>query len=92
MDNLRRKCFLKNEIKKIMLKSLLNNSNIPLSYRYYSLYNRSKLTRLNSINQQKNKCVVTGRVWSTVKKTNYSRFVFRLESNNGNIPGFRRSS
>jgi len=92
LDNFRRKLFLKNELKKIILKSIIKNTNLPLSYRYFALYNKSKLMRLSSITQQKNKCVKTGRTWSTVKLVKYSRFLFRTESNNGNLPGFRRAS
>lgn len=92
VDIFRRKLFLKNELKKIILKSLIKNKNVPLTYRYYALYNKSKLYRFSSISQQKNKCVETGRVWSTVKKTNYNRFFFRTESNVGNLPGFKRAS
>ncbi len=92
VDIFRRKLFLKNEIKKIILKSLIKNNNVPLSYRYYALYNKSKLYRFASISQQKNKCVETGRIWYTVKNTNYSRFFFRTESNTGNLPGFKRAS
>jgi len=92
IDNFRRKLYIKNELKKILLKSIIKNTNLPLTYRYYALYNNSKLIRFSSIIQQKNKCVVTGRVWSTVKNVNYSRFYFRTESNCGNLPGFRRAS
>jgi small subunit ribosomal protein S14 len=92
LDNFKRKLFLKNELKKIILKSIINNTHLPISYRYFALYNKSKLLRLSSITQQKNKCVKTGRIWSTVKLTRYSRFLFRTESNNGNLPGFRRAS
>jgi ribosomal protein S14 len=56
------------------------------------LFNKSKLLRTGSIIQQKNKCVKTGRTWTTVKNTNYSRFLFRTESNKGNMPGFKRAS
>jgi small subunit ribosomal protein S14 len=91
-DNLRRKLFIKNEIKKILLKSIIKNTNLPLVYRYFALYNKSKLIRFSLISQQKNKCVETGRVWTTVKNVNYSRFYFRTESNCGNLPGFRRAS
>jgi len=92
VDNFRRKLFLKNELKKIILKSIIKNKTLPLSYRYLALYNKNKLIRLSSITQQKNKCIETGRIWSTVKRTNYSRFFFRTESNNGNLPGFKRAS
>ena len=92
IDNLRRKLFIKNELKKILLKSIIKNSNLPLSYRYFAFYNKSKLIRFSSISQQKNKCVETGRIWTTVKNVNYSRFYFRTESNCGNLPGFKRAS
>jgi ribosomal protein S14 len=92
IDNFKRKLFLKNEIKKVLLKSLIKNTHLPLCYRYFAFYNKSKLLRLSSITKQKNKCVITGRVWSTVRLTRYSRFFFRTESNNGNLPGFQRAS
>jgi small subunit ribosomal protein S14 len=92
LDNFRRKLFLKNELKKIIIKSLIKNNNLPIIYRYFVLYNKSKLIRFGSITKQKNKCVQTGRTWSTIKNVNYSRFLFRTESNKGNLPGFRRAS
>lgn len=92
VDIYRRKLFLKNELKRSILKSLIKNTNIPAIYRYLALYNKSKLYRFSSLTQQKNKCVETGRTWNTVKNTQYSRFFFRTQSNSGNLPGFRRSS
>jgi small subunit ribosomal protein S14 len=92
LDNFKRKLFIKNELKRILLKSIFKNTRLPLSYRYFALYNKSKLSRLSSISQQKNRCVETGRIWTTVKNVNYSRFYFRTESNNGNLPGFKRAS
>lgn len=92
VDNLKRKLFLKYELKKIILKSIATNKALPLTYRYFALYNNSKIIRWANIVQQKNKCVKTGKVWSTVKMARYSRFVFRTESYQGNLPGFRRAS
>lgn len=92
LDNFRRKLFLKTELKKLILKSIIKNTTLPLTYRYFALYNKSKLLRISSITQQKNKCVKTGRIWYKVKLVKYSRFLFRTESNNGNLPGFRRAS
>jgi small subunit ribosomal protein S14 len=92
LDNFRRKLFLKNELKRFILKSIIKNTNIPITYRYFALYNKSKLSRSSSFNQHVNKCVRTGRVWSIIKNVNYSRFVFRVESNKGNLPGFKRAS
>jgi hypothetical protein len=61
LDNLRRKLFLKSELKRIILKSIIKNTNISIVQRYYALFNKSKLLRTGSIIQQKNKCVKTGR-------------------------------
>ena len=43
LDNFRRKLFLKNELKRFILKSIIKNTNIPITYRYFALYNKSKL-------------------------------------------------
>ena len=62
LDNFRRKLFIKNELKKIILKSVIKNKQLPLTYRQFASYNKNKLVRFSSIVQQKNKCVKTGRV------------------------------
>jgi ribosomal protein S14 len=92
LDNYKRKLFLKNELKKIILNNIIKNKNINLCNRYFALFNKSKLSRNSSINQQKTRCFLTGRNWYIVKNTKLSRFVFRIESNNGNISGFKRAS
>lgn len=62
MDNYRRKLFLKNEIKKVLLKSIIKNQSLPRTYRYFALFNRSKLIRNSSSTQIQNRCVKTGRI------------------------------
>lgn len=92
LDNYKRKLFLKFELKRLLLNSIMKNSNVLWTHRYYALYKKSKLVRLSSIIQHKNRCVRTGRRWSVVKLTKYSRFVFRNEMMNGHLPGFQRAS
>ena len=92
IDNYKRKLFLKIELKRLILNSIIKNSYLPRTYRYSALYNKTRLSRINSAIQHKNKCVITGRVWSVIKKTKYSRFAFRTESYNGHLPGFKRAS
>nr|ASY95705.1 ribosomal protein S14 [Paraurostyla sp.] len=92
LDYFRRKLFLKNEFKKKILKGILNNRYLPFSYRYLAFWNKSKLTRLSSSTKIQNRCVKSGRVWSVKKITRYSRFIFRIESYKGNLPGFKRAS
>jgi small subunit ribosomal protein S14 len=92
LDIFRRKLFLKNEIKKLILNSIIENTSIPRTYRYFALFNKSKLIRSSSKTQHQNRCVKTGRIWSVTKHARYSRFFFRTESYKGNLPGFRRAS
>jgi hypothetical protein len=62
MDKLKRKLFLKNEIKRQLLKSFIKNKKMPTAYRYLALWYRSKLSRLSSSTQIQNRCVMTGRI------------------------------
>lgn len=62
IDNFRRKLFLKHELKRILVHSMVKNTKLPITYRYYAQFNKSKLLRFSSITQQKNKCVKSGRV------------------------------
>ena len=61
-------------------------------HKYFILYKKNKFLRWSNMNQQVNKCFKSGRPWAVNKYTRYSRFVFRNESNLGNIPGFKRAS
>lgn len=92
MDNMKRKIFLKYEIKKIVLKGLKKNSKLPFTYRYYAFYQLIKTPRWSTIGQVVNRCAVTGRALSVKKKTHYSRFFFRTEAYKGHLPGFKRAS
>jgi len=92
LDNLKRKVFIKYEVKKKILSSIIKNKSLQNVYRYYAYFNFVKISRYSLITKQKNRCTKTGRAWSTVKLTNYSRFVFRNKANNGNLPGFKRAS
>lgn len=91
-DILRRKLFLKYELKKIIFKSIMKNNEIQNSYKYCTLSYKINIPRRASVIQQVNKCFLTGRPWYVNKLTRYSRFKFRLESYKGNMPGFKRAS
>lgn len=92
IDNLKRKLFIKNEIKRKILKSIILNKNLPDIYRYFATWQKNKLIRISNANQFQNRCVKSGRIWSINKHTNYSRFILRNESYQGFIPGFNRAS
>ena len=92
MDELKRKLFLKSECKKKLLKSFKNSKNASFYQRYKSTYYLSKIPRITSQTQLRNRCVISGRVWHVGKKTQYSRFVLRNNAYKSNIPGLRRAS
>jgi len=45
MDNLKRKLFLKQELKRVILKSIIKNASLPLTYRYFAYYQNLKTRR-----------------------------------------------
>lgn len=92
LDNFKRKIFIKYEIKKKILICIIKNKSLKNVYRYYAYFNYIKISRFSNIIKQKNRCIISGRSWSTEKITKYSRFVFRDKSNTGNLPGFKRAS
>ena len=92
VDNYKRILFLKYELQRFLLKSFKKNQNIIFVNRYKSLYFLTTLPKLSSFSYTNKRCVVSGRVWSVARKTNYSRFIFRTESYNANIPGISRAS
>ena len=92
MDNYKRKFFLKNEFKKKILKSFVKSKCISQEKRYRAAFYLSTLPRISSITILRNRCVISGRVWSVNSKTRYSRFILRSESYKSNIPGLKRAS
>ena len=92
MDNYKRKVFLKNEIKRTILKSIKLNKKATYSSRYLASYYLSSSPRVSSRTNLVQRCNVSGRVWSVSKRTRTSRFVFRESVNNSLLPGFKRAS
>jgi hypothetical protein len=60
-DLLRRKIFIKSEIKRKILNSLEKTTLVPNVYRYLCLYFKSLSPRRTSLIQQVNRCFLTGR-------------------------------
>ena len=92
VDNYKRGVFLRNEIKKKILKSIKLNKNTPYIRRYKAAYHLSNLPRVSNRAVLVTRCVVSSRVFSVKRVTGYSRFVFRTETLKANIPGCRRAS
>ena len=92
LDNYKRKIFLKNIIKKTLLKSIKSSILIPNYKRYLAYFYLIRRPKMASSVSFNNRCIVSGRVWSTNKKTELSRFELRSEVYKSNLPGLRRAS
>jgi ribosomal protein S14 len=72
-DKVKRKSFLKNEIKKIILKSVFRNFQINEILRAHALKKLTFLEKKSFISKQNNVCLITGRFGGVFKKYDLSR-------------------
>ena len=73
-DLIKRKKFIKNEIKKIILKSIIQNMNLKPNIRALALKKLSFFKLISSISKQNNNiCLKTGRIKGVLKLTELSR-------------------
>lgn len=91
-DILYRKKIVKQEITKIILRSLLSYQLWPQKYRFYFAKRLGKFVRYSSISHCRNNCsiMIFGR--STFKFSRMSRICTKYYASWGYIPGIRRSS
>ena len=92
VDNYKRYMFLKNEIKKKILKSIRLSKKVPILFKYKASYYSTFLSKSSSKTFFVNRCIMSGRVWGVNKHSNYSRFIFRKKIYKTDIPGSKRSS
>jgi ribosomal protein S14 len=92
LDKFRRHFFVKYEIKKMIQKSIIRNRTLPMSYRFFLKFRMASVITSSSLTKHRNRCVVSGRSYNVLQKTQYSRFVFRDRANFGYLPGVSRLS
>lgn len=92
IDNFKRKIFIKKEIKYFILKSLCKNNYCFLIYKYLFFFLKIKINSYCFKIKHNKRCLKTGRIKGIVGFIQNSRFIFRTNSYNGNLPGFKRSS
>ncbi len=91
-DLKRRYLFSKNELKRIELKSLINDLNISKDMRYNFITQLNKLPRNSSKVRIKNRCILTGRSRSVSSFFRLSRIKFRELAAQGLLMGVTKSS
>lgn len=92
IDNFKRKYFLKKEIKYKILKFFKKNDLLPLLYKYFFFFLKTKFNHFFFPIQYNNRCQATSRIKGIVRFVKISRYVFRKKSYYGELPGFKRSS
>ena len=91
-DLKRRSLFSKNELKRLELKSLINDLNISKEIRYNFITQLNKLSRNSSKVRIKNRCILTGRGRSVYSFCRLSRIKLRELAAQGLLMGVTKSS
>lgn len=84
--------YIKFELKNFLLKSSLKTPYVIPLHANLAVYRKSSIPRSSSITRIVNRCIYTGRKYSTIKKFQLSRFAIRFNSYEGLLPGLRRHS
>lgn len=86
-DLKRRKLVKKYEKKKLLLKAILSNINIPIKLRMEAQFLLSKLPRNSSIVRIRNRSLINGKSRGVLRKYGVDRITFREWALKGLIPG-----
>ena len=78
--------------KRIELKKIIKNKNIPLSERFSAQLKLNKLPKNSSKIRIRNRCEITGRPHGVYRKLKISRIALRKLTLEGKIPGMTKSS
>jgi small subunit ribosomal protein S14 len=90
---LKRKLLVEKFYKKRMnLKSIILNLNLPKEERLRAVFKLQKLPRDSSPSRQRNRCCLTGRPHGFLRKFGLSRIKLREAAMRGEVPGLRKSS
>ena len=92
-DIIKRKCYLKNEIKKIILKSIIQNMNVKPNIRAAAFKKNCKFKKISYISKQNNNiCLKTGRFKGVLKLTNMSRHIMKKLGTTGSLQNIKIKS
>ena len=61
LDKLRRRLFVKQELRRVLLRSITRSKVTPLAQRYSAQFSLVHIPRQSSRNKLQNRCVVSGR-------------------------------
>lgn len=91
-DKKRRKLFFQTERKRLVLRYLISNLELPEEVRVRSFQKLACLPKNSSKVRIKNRCMFTGRGPFTLRAFKTSRIIFRENASFGKIIGVKKSS
>jgi small subunit ribosomal protein S14 len=91
-DKKKRKLYLKNELKRLQYKTIINDISISKDIRYDYIQKLNQLSRNSSPVRIKNRCILTGRGHSVYSFCRLSRIKFRELASQGSLMGVTKSS
>jgi small subunit ribosomal protein S14 len=91
-NNKRRRLTARDAEKRLALKAIANNKELPMEERFAARLKLAQLPRNGSPTRVRNRCEVTGRPRAFYRKMKMSRIALRELGNQGLIPGLVKSS
>jgi len=91
-DKKRRNLYKKYELKRLKLKSIIQDLSVSPAIRYNATLKLAKLPRNSSPIRVRNRCVITGRPRGIVTDFKMSRLCFRDNALFGLLSGVKKSS
>jgi small subunit ribosomal protein S14 len=88
----RRRVTARDAAKRLALKEIANNKDLPMEERFAARLKLAQLPRNGSPTRIRNRCEVTGRPRGFYRKLKMSRIALRELGNKGLIPGLVKSS
>lgn len=87
-----KKLFLKNEIKKLILKSIIYNQKIKPQIRAYAQYKQQSLNFKTHLTKQVNTCIETGKYKTIINSFNRARQITKIHGSTNNLTNLKIKS
>jgi small subunit ribosomal protein S14 len=91
-DLLKRKLFKKDELQRLILKSMIKNSVISDETKTFAVGHLFRMSKNGSRTRIRNRCVLTGRGRSIHRRFKLSRITFRELASKGLLNGIYKST
>jgi small subunit ribosomal protein S14 len=91
-NNKRKRLVARDAAKRLALKEVANNKDLPMEDRFAARLKLAQLPRNGSPSRVRNRCEVSGRPRAFYRKLRMSRIALRDLGNKGLIPGLVKSS